>query len=66
MSSISSYDSYHISIEDEDDPYTKRMDELEEQYSGSDSGSNDAASKVDNNMKRELEIIKKTALVGSI
>lgn len=57
MSSISSYDSYHISIEDEDDPYTKRMDELEEQYSGSDSGSNDAASKVDNNMKRELEII---------
>jgi hypothetical protein len=57
MSSISSCDSYHISIDDEDDPYTKRMDELEEQYSGSDSGSNDAVSNVENNMKKELEII---------
>ena len=57
MSSISSCDSYHISVDDDDDPYTKRMDELEEQYSGSDSGSNDAASNVENNMKRELEII---------
>ena len=57
MSSISSCDSYHISVDDEDDPYTKRMNELEEQYSGSDSGSNDAASNVENNMKRELEII---------
>jgi len=44
-------------VDDDDDPYTKRMDELEEQYSGSDSGSNDAASNVENNMKRELEII---------
>ena len=57
MSSISSYDSYHISVDDEDDPYTKRMNELEEQYSGSDSGSNDAISEVENNMKKELEII---------
>ena len=57
MSSISSCDSFHISVDDDDDPYTKRMDELEEQYSGSDSGSNDAASNVENNMKRELEII---------
>jgi hypothetical protein len=57
MSSISSCDSYHISIDDDDDPYTKRMDELEEQYSGSDSGSNDAVSNVENNMKKELEII---------
>lgn len=57
MSSISSCDSYHISVDDEDDPYTKQMDALEEQYSGSDSGSNDATSDVENNMKRELEII---------
>ena len=57
MSSISSCDSFHISVDNDDDPYTKQMDELEEQYSGSDSGSNDAASNVENNMKRELEII---------
>ena len=57
MSSISSCDSYHISVDDEDDPYTRRMDELEEQYSGSDSGSNDAASDVENNMKEDLKII---------
>jgi len=57
MSSISSCDSYHISVDDDDDPYTRRMDELEEQYSGSDSGSNDAASDVDNNMKGDLKII---------
>ncbi len=56
MSSISSCDSYHISIDDEDDPYTKRMDELEEQYSGSDSGSNDGSDVV-KNMKKELEIV---------
>jgi len=57
MSSISSCDSYHISVDDEDDPYTKRMDELEEQYSGSDSGSDNNTSDVENNMKKELEII---------
>jgi hypothetical protein len=56
MSSISSCDSYHISIDDDDDPYTKRMDELEEQYSGSDSGSNDGSDVV-KNMKKELEIV---------
>lgn len=57
MSSISSCDSYHISVDDEDDPYTKRMDELEEQYSGSDSGSDNNTSDVVKNMKKELEII---------
>ena len=57
MSSISSCDSYHISVDDEDDPYTKRMDELEEQYSGSDSSSDNNTSDVVKNMKKELEII---------
>ncbi len=64
MSSISSCDSYHISIDDEDDPYIKRLDELEEEHSGSDSGSssdnnlffmNDAEKT--KNMKNELEIV---------
>jgi len=64
MSSISSCDSYHISIEDEDDPYIKRLDDLEEEHSGSDSGSssdnnlffmNDAEKT--KNMKTELEIV---------
>ena len=58
MSSISSCDSYQISINDDDDPYTKRMDELEEQYSGSDSGSdNNNTSDVVKNIKKELEIV---------
>lgn len=61
MSSISSCDSYQISVEDEDDPYIKRLDELEEEHSGSDSGSS-----TDNNvfyaektqtMKNEIEIV---------
>ena len=64
MSSISSCDSYQISVEDEDDPYIKRLDELEEEHSGSDSGSssdnnvffmNDAEKT--KNMKTELEIV---------
>jgi hypothetical protein len=64
MSSISSCDSFHISIEDDDDPYIKRLDDLEEEHSGSDSGSssdnnpfftNDAEKT--KNMKTELEII---------
>ena len=64
MSSISSCDSYHISIEDEDDPYIKRLNELEEEHSGSDSGSssdnnsffmNDGEKT--KNMKNELEIV---------
>lgn len=58
MSSISSCDSYQISINDDDDPYTKLMDELEEQYSGSDSGSdNNNTSDVVKNIKKELEIV---------
>ena len=57
MSSISSCDSYQISINDDDDPYTKRMDELEEQYSGSDSGSDNNTSDVVKNIKKELEIV---------
>ena len=64
MSSISSCDSFHISIEDDDDPYIKRLNELEEEHSGSDSGSssdnnlffmNDAEKT--QNMKKELEIV---------
>jgi len=64
MSSISSCDSYQISVEDEDDPYIKRLNELEEEHSGSDSGSssdnnlffmNDAEKT--KNMKNELEIV---------
>ena len=59
-----SYDSYNISVEDEDDPYIRKLDELEEEHSGSDSGSS-----TDNNniflndaektqsMKNELEIV---------
>ena len=51
-------------MEDEDDPYIKRLDELEEEHSGSDSGSssdnnvffmNDAEKT--KNMKTELEIV---------
>jgi len=51
-------------VEDEDDPYIKRLDELEEEHSGSDSGSssdnnvffmNDAEKT--KNMKTELEIV---------
>ena len=57
MSSVSSCDSYQISINDDDDPYTKRMDELEEQYSGSDSGSDNNTSDVVKNIKKELEIV---------
>jgi len=64
MSSISSCDSYQISIEDEDDPYMKRLNELEEEHSGSDSGSSNdnnvfsmnTAEKTQN-MKTELEIV---------
>jgi len=64
MSSISSCDSYQISIEDEDDPYMKRLNELEEEHSGSDSGSSNdnnvffmnVAEKT-KNMKNELEIV---------
>ena len=64
MSSISSCDSYQISVEDEDDPYIKRLNELEEEHSGSDSGSssdnnsffmNDGEKT--KNMKNELEIV---------
>jgi len=64
MSSISSCDSYQISVEDEDDPYMKRLNELEEEHSGSDSGSSNdnnvffmnVAEKT-KNMKTELEIV---------
>ena len=61
---MSSYDSYNISVEDEDDSYIRKLDELEEEHSGSDSGSS-----TDNNniflndaektqsMKNELEIV---------
>ena len=59
-----SYDSYNISVEDEDDSYIIKLNELEEEHSGSDSGSS-----TDNNniflndaektqiMKNELEIV---------
>ena len=56
MSSISSCDSYQISVEDEDDPYIKRLNELEEEHSGSDSSTDNYAEKT-KNMKNELEIV---------
>ena len=53
MSSISSCDSYQISIDNDDDPYIQRLDELEEQHSGS---TENYAEKTQN-MKNELELV---------
>jgi len=56
MSSVSSCDSYQISVENEDEPYIKRLDELEEEHSGSDSSTDNYAEKT-KNMKTELELV---------
>ena len=56
MSSISSCDSYQISVDDEDEPYIKRLDELEEEHSGSDGSTENHAEKTQN-MKTELELV---------
>lgn len=56
MSSISSCDSYQISVENEDEPYIKKLDELEEEHSGSDSSIDNYAEKTQN-MKNELELV---------
>jgi len=56
MSSISSCDSYQISVENEDEPYIKQLDELEEEHSGSDSSTDNYAEKT-KNMKTELELV---------
>ena len=56
MSSISSCDSYQISVENEDEPYIKRLNELEEEHSGSDSSTDNYVEKT-KNMKTELELV---------
>jgi len=56
MSSISSCDSYQISVENDDEPYIKRLDELEEEHSGSDGSTENYAEKTQN-MKNELELV---------
>jgi hypothetical protein len=56
MSSISSCDSYQISVEDEDEPYIKRLDELEEEHSGSDGSAENHAEKTQN-IKNELALV---------
>ena len=56
MSSLSSCDSYQISVDNEDEPYIRRMNELEEEHSGSDSSVDNYAEKTQN-MKTELELV---------
>ena len=56
MSSVSSCDSYQISVDNDDELYIKRLDELEEEHSGSDSSTDNYAEKT-KNMKNELEIV---------
>jgi len=53
MSSISSCDSYQISVENDDEPYIKQLDDLEEEHSGS---TENYAEKTQN-MKNELELV---------
>ena len=56
MSSISSCDSYQISVDNDDEPYIKRLDELEEEHSGSDGSAENHGEKTQN-MKTELELV---------
>ena len=56
MSSISSCDSYQISVDNDDEPYIKRLDDLEEEHSGSDGSADNHAEKTQN-MKSELEVV---------
>ncbi len=59
MSSISSYESYNISIDDdnEDSQFIQKMDELEEEHSGSENGVGYGGIDKTRNMKKELEIV---------